>query len=102
MPEQPTDKPAGKSGADKQRSEKQGADKQRADKPAADKQHADKGGDKRRDKQGAQKGGAEKPAADARPATKHLEEAPHEPARLQLFYRNEVMAQLKNELQLSN
>jgi len=107
MPEQPTDKPAGKSGADKQRSDKQGADKQhadkqRADKPAADKQHVDKGGDKRREKQGAQKGGAEKPAADAHPATKHLEEAPHEPARLQLFYRNEVMGQLKNELQLSN
>jgi len=91
MPEQP-EKPAGKAGADKQR----------PDKPGADKQHADKaGGEKRRaEKQGAQKAAADKPAADTH--EKHLEEAPHEPARLQQFYRNEVMGQLKSDLQLSN
>ena len=107
MPEQPTDKPTGKAGGDKQRADKAGGDKPRADKQHADKAGADKSGaEKRRpDKKGGDKGAGDKGAADKHAAEsheKHLEEAPHGPARLQLFYRDEVRGQLKNELQLSN
>jgi len=83
MPEQPKEKLAGKTGADKQRPDKAGGDKPRPEK-----------------KKGEQKAAAEKAAADTH--EKHLEEGPHEPARLHQFYRNEVMGQLKNDLQLAN
>ncbi len=85
MPEQPKEKPAGKHGADKQRpTTKAGAEKRRSE------------------KQGAPKPTADKHAVDTQPGEKHLEEGPHEPARLQQFYRNEVMGRLKSDLQLPN
>jgi large subunit ribosomal protein L5 len=85
MPERSTEKPekaAGKAGAHKP--DKQGG-------PKADKQSAAKA-----DKQGAPK--ADKPAE-----TPTVEESgPAPPARLHEFYRNEVVAQLRSELKLSN
>jgi large subunit ribosomal protein L5 len=89
MPEQSKDKPSGKqAAAEKQRPDKAGADKQRADKPRPEKK-----GDK---------GAAEKHAAEKQAPEIESEDLPHGPARLQQFYRNEVMGQLKSDLQLAN
>ena len=83
MPEQP-EKPAGKTGADKQRPDKHGADKQHANKAGGEKPRPEK-------KKGEQKAAAEKAAPDTH--EKHLEEGPHEPARLHLmkYFKDRIM-----------
>jgi large subunit ribosomal protein L5 len=97
MPEKSTDKAAPASETAKAAGPKQGGSKAGGAKPDAAKQS------------GGKQGAAKQPAA-AHDAAHHEasetdaspQHAPKEKPRLQQFYRNEVVAQLKNELKLAN